>query len=443
MSTRKLLLQIIGLAFTIWLLAGCGITPTEPTTMPTPIPAPATAATVSAKSGSITGRVHLVSPPTPRMVVYAVDQTTGLWAFTETQAIDGEASFSLVVPPGSYQVFAFSDIDGYAGYTLDERTLAIVSVAANQTISDIIVRPPSQSECGSMFGAPASPEGRFAAIAGPSADCLAAILTPAAGPTLPQTNPEAIRIQFQPNSTSWYTPGDLAPNTSIRFVLSALKGQQMTVDLTTEPDSSASPYAAVYIWAADGKVFTPNPTTSWTGVLPASQDYYIEVRSMSQQSINYTIRVTIPAAGSTSPSGGGYGPVSLEVCQILQEMATQALSITFTLEASAPFTDPLSGETGQGCSLTAMATGLFFSDPSSVTGNLVNGMLGWTEQTTYQASGPTGEATAMTRDMGLMLIRVEWMPAPEVQCPADQPISNCDIKPEQKLYTIQIQAAQK
>jgi len=554
MSTRKLLLQIIGLAFTILLLAGCGITPTEPTTMPTPIPAPASAATVSAKSGSITGRVHLVSPPTPRMVVYAVDQTTGLWAFTETQATDGEASFSLVVPPGSYQVFAFSDIDGYAGYTLDERTLAIVSVAANQTISDIIVRPPSQSECGSMFGVPASPEGRFAAIAGPSADCLAAILTPAAGPTLLQTNPEAIRIQFQPNSTmwyspgdlapnatrrgvlyalkgqqmtvdlttepassatlyatlyiwaadgtvytpnpttswtgvlpasqdyyievrsmsqqsinytisvtippqtppeasriqfqpnttSWYTPGDLAPNTSIRFVLSALKGQQMTVDLTTEPASSATnTYAALYIWAADGRVSTPNPTTSWTGVLPASQDYYIEVRSMSQQSILYTLRVAIPAVGSTSSSGGGYGPVSLEVCQILQEMATQAVSLTFSLEASAPFTDPLSGETGQGCSLTAMATGQFFSDPSSVTGNLVNGMLGWTEQTAYQASGPTGEATAMTRDMGLMLIRVEWMPAPEVQCPADQPISNCDIKPEQKLYTIQIQAAQK
>ncbi|MCJ7531617.1 MAG: hypothetical protein MUO64_11380, partial [Anaerolineales bacterium] len=502
MSTRKTLLQIIGLAFTIWLLAGCVSTPTEPTTMPTPVPPPITAATVSAKSGSITGRVHLVSPPTPRMVVYAVDQTTGLWAFTETAATDSEASFSLVVPPGSYQVFAFSDIDGYAGYTLDERTLAIVSVAANQTVSDIIVRPPSQSECGSMFGVPASPDGRFAAIAGPSADCLAAILNPAADSTPPQTNPEAIRIQFQPNSTmwdtpgdlapnatlrfvlsaqkgqqmtvdlttepassaslyaavyiwaadgtvytpnpttnwtgvlpasqdyyievrsmsqqginytlsvtippqtppeasriqfqpnttSWYTPGDLAPNTSIRFVLSALKGQQMTVDLTTEPASSAtSTYASLYIWAADGRVYTPNPTTSWTGVLPASQDYYIEVRSMSQQSILYTLRVAIPAAGSTSPAGGGYGPVSLEVCQILQELATQAVSLTFSLEANAPFTDPLSGETGQGCTLTAMTTGLFFSDPSSVTGTLVNGMLGWTEQTAYQASGPTGE----------------------------------------------------
>lgn len=217
----------------------------------------------------------------------------------------------------------------------------------------------------------------------------------------------------------------------------------MTVDLTTEPISSASPYAAMYIWAADGRVFTPNLTTSWTGVLPASQDYYIEVRSMSQQSINYTLRVIIPPVEPTSPSGGGYRPVSLEVCQILQEMATQAVSLSFSLEPSAPFNDPLSGETGQGCTLTAMATGLFFSDPFTVMVNLVNGFVGWTEQTAYQASGPTGEATGMTRDTGLMLIRVEWRPAPEVQCPPDQPISACDIKPEQKLYTIQIQTAMK
>jgi len=43
MSTRKLFLQIISLAFIIWLLAGCGSTPNEPTTMPTPIHPPTTA----------------------------------------------------------------------------------------------------------------------------------------------------------------------------------------------------------------------------------------------------------------------------------------------------------------------------------------------------------------------------------------------------------------
>ena len=114
-----------------------------------------------------------------------------------------------------------------------------------------------------------------------------------------------------------------------------------------------------------------------------------------------------------------------------------------TLEGSAPFTDPLWGETGQGCSLTATGTGRDFPNPGEVTASLVHAFLGWTEQPTYQADGPTGSATAMTRDMGLMLIRAEWVPAPEVPCPSDQPKSACDLKPEQKHYMIQIQAAQK
>jgi hypothetical protein len=280
-----------------------------------------TGATTPAESGTITGMVHLMAPPTPPMMVYAVDQVTGLWASTEITATNGEASYTLVVPPGDYQVFAFSDdatppsIAGYA--SPDETTLATVTVTQGQTVTDIIVRPPSQSECGSQWGVPSSPDGRFASVS-PSANCLAT-----------------------------------------------------------------------------------------------------QVAKLS------------------------YEPVSPDVCQTLQEMAAQAISVTFTMNPSAPFTDSISGGTGQGCVLTATGTGANFPEPGKVTTDLVNGFVGWTEQPTYQASGPTGEATAMTRDMGLMLISAEWTPTPDAKCPADQPISACDLKPEQKLYTIQIQVAQK
>src|SRR5689334_9718350 len=53
----------------------------------------------------------------------------------------------------------------------------------------------------------------------------------------------------------------------------------------------------------------------------------------------------------------GYQPVTVEVCQIIQEGATESLGLTFTMEASAPFTDYASGETGLGCTLTATTTG--------------------------------------------------------------------------------------
>jgi hypothetical protein len=108
----------------------------------------------------------------------------------------------------------------------------------------------------------------------------------------PLTPPEATRIQFQPNTTGWHTPGDLAPNAKIRFVLGAMGGQQMTVNLLTEPAESAF----LYVWDADGMVYTlMAPTQTWSSVLPASQDYYVEVRSVSAQSSTYQLNVEIPA----------------------------------------------------------------------------------------------------------------------------------------------------
>jgi len=198
------------------------------------------------------------------------------------------------------------------------------------TVSGIEVGPPSQSECGSTLGYPASPDGRFATTAGPSAGCVATSQASGSGPVLPQPNPDATRIQFQPNTTSWQTPGDLAPNASIRFVLRALKGQPMDVELTV-PDLGAGPSASVSISGEDGQILTPDLTTRWKGALTASQDYTIEVRSLSQQTISYPLLVAIPVIGSTP-----YVPVTRDVCQTLQEIASQALGITFTMEASAP-----------------------------------------------------------------------------------------------------------
>jgi hypothetical protein len=437
MKTRALL-QVIGLVFAILLLTGCSM-PAEPTVTPAPASTPSITET-----GFITGTIHLSAPPTPGMVVYAVDPTTKVWAFAETQATDSEAAFTISVPPGAYQVFGAvaSGTSTGLGYSIDERTLAFVTVAANQTVSGINVRPPSQWACGSMFGTPASPDGRFAAVTVP-AECPQA----AQSQENQQTVIDGGRIQFQANTDTWYTSGELAPNQSIRFMLYAMQGQQMNVNLSTDPFSGDVPYAALSVTSADGSMAPPpSPLTQWNGALPASQDYYVEVRSISQQNVGYTVEVQIPAGAGPAPitpSSLSYGPVSAEVCQILQELASQSIALSFSMDPNGYFADPLTGETGKACVLTAMATGMQFSDPASVKSNLVNGFLGWEEQVNYQADGHTSSGTAMTRDMGLMLINVEWIPSPDANCPTDQPISACNLTPEQKMYTIQVSAAQK
>jgi hypothetical protein len=76
----------------------------------------------------------------------------------------------------------------------------------------------------------------------------------------------------------------------------------MNVNLLTEPAESAF----LYIWDTDGTVYTlMSPTQTWNGILPSSQDYYIEVRSVSAQNITYQLNVEIPAVSSAPASPEG------------------------------------------------------------------------------------------------------------------------------------------
>ena len=474
MRSQKIL-PLLTLTLTLaLLLTGCGQEEgPQPTTAPTtsqPVVSPTqtTAEIASAyEAGFITGRVHGQAPPTPPMVVYAVDNTTGTWAFTETQQTDGEAPFTLQVPPGSYQVFAFSDTGPFAGYSLDGWTLATVTVAPSQTVPDVVVRPPGQSECGAMFGLPAAPDGRFAAIEGPSQACreavmaaapstlqplsadacndlanataqtlavdvattdvfilsswseqqgtgcqvtaagnglnfenimvvqdgLTAILTTrgwveqtqapmclgqggwgpgastscftqadgiceafvyvepsedtlcsgdepisvcldrlapeqviynvsltcaqgyqAAAAPLPKTEP--MRIQFQPGAISAQMPGSLVAGEMHPYVLNAAAGQEMTVNLTASSAGSPAPGSAILvIWGADGTVLISDhaDATTWTGVLPVTQDYYIDVRSVAQTPVDYTLEVIIPPATGAPETSEGPEVMPLDV----------------------------------------------------------------------------------------------------------------------------------
>lgn len=155
----------------------------------------------------------------------------------------------------------------------------------------------------------------------------------------------------------------------------------------------------------------------------------------------------VPALETVAPVGsslgGSYQSVSPEVCQILQEAASLSLGLMFNIEEGMPFIDPLTGETGWSCTLLAETNGAFISDPNDALSRLVAGFVGWEEQSAYAAGGPTGAATAMTRDSGLILISVGWEPSADISCPADQPITDCPMAPEKKLYTIKVEAVQK
>ncbi len=259
----------------------------------------------------------------------------------------------------------------------------------------------------------------------------------------PVVSADATRIEFQPEAISWYTNGDLEAGAVQRFVVAGLAGQQLTIWLfTTPPADSANLYAGLNITGADGQAFSFSPESYWSAVLPTTQDYLIEVRSLAQQPIAYQITLQRSLTTIDPTRGAMYDLIPDALCQELRAVASAALGVEFFAQTRAPFFDALGGEAGQGCHLGAGGNGTQFNSPQEVISILTGSVgAGWTEQLSYQADGPTGASTALARDMALMLISVNWQPEMGIQCPADRPISECDLTPEQKIYKIAIDIA--
>ena len=99
------------------------------------------------------------------------------------------------------------------------------------------------------------------------------------------------RISFAPGADSATRTGVLTMGGADRYVLKANIGQNMTVSV-----ASANDNVILVIFGKDGTVLISDhaDASSWSGVLPSTQDYYIDARAIDGTSANYTLTVTIP-----------------------------------------------------------------------------------------------------------------------------------------------------
>ena len=98
------------------------------------------------------------------------------------------------------------------------------------------------------------------------------------------------RIQFRPGATGASIPGSIGPNQANYYTAWANAGQTMSVNIA----SPASSVLLTIYGLQDGQplVRSASGATSWTGVLPAAQDYMI-IAVSSGPAANYTLDLTI------------------------------------------------------------------------------------------------------------------------------------------------------
>jgi len=103
--------------------------------------------------------------------------------------------------------------------------------------------------------------------------------------------PEAARIDFAADITSATVTGHVAGYGSDLYVLRAMESQTIDAVLATIP-----PDVLLEIWGADGTVLKPyiDGETTWWGILPTTQDYYLKVVSFGSEA-DYTLTITLPA----------------------------------------------------------------------------------------------------------------------------------------------------
>jgi len=146
------------------------------------------------------------------------------------------------------------------------------------------------------------------------------------------TPPRPTRIQFDPGATSAFVEGEIAAHGVDDYVLQAMAGQRMIVSIM-------SPHNDVYftIYGVDDGiplVRAASDAVSWTGVLPATQDYIIKAVAAGE-STPYTLEVIIPVRiefdpGSTSAVIEGSIQAGHIDEYVLQAMAGQTMTVTIT-----------------------------------------------------------------------------------------------------------------
>ena len=113
---------------------------------------------------------------------------------------------------------------------------------------------------------------------------------------------ELMRIVFDPGEILANVQGKVTAGGFDHYVLNAMANQEMTVNLfDSGGEIIATDTAVLVIWGADGTVLISSHADAlgWVGSLPSTQDYYIDVKSISAKQVAYTLEVIIPPASST------------------------------------------------------------------------------------------------------------------------------------------------
>ncbi len=172
--------------------------------------------------------------------------------------------------------------------------------------------------------------------------------------------------------------------------------------------------------------------------------YVLILASITGISSPTLLQLPTSAADIAQTPASRYQPLPPAACNQLAQAMTNALKVRVRMTRGS-FVDYINREQGIGCQLIATGDGRNFNQLSDIVSNLSDLLAkqGWSEVSDYTADGPTEVARGFRQGNSLAVFNVEWEPAPGASCPQNQPISACQLRPDQQIYRIRVNAATK
>lgn len=160
---------------------------------------------------------------------------------------------------------------------------------------------------------------------------------------------------------------------------------------------------------------------------PASHDLVLQVLS--------TLTFMLP---EQLQAGLTIQPLPVEVCDGQAQAMAHALNVLEVTQSEEPLEDLVSGVKGIGCQATVTGNGSQFESPEAVVNTLGTMMeeQGWTHDPMLVVGSSIGTGKGYRKDDQICLATAVWHPQDPTLCPDDQEITECQLEPEQKIYTI-------
>ena len=131
---------------------------------------------------------------------------------------------------------------------------------------------------------------------------------------------------------------------------------------------------------------------------------------------------------------GALQPIPAAECATF---ATQVqTAVGFSMKSSEDdFTDLTDGSEGRSCHIQGSASDQTFAAPGDLVAKIAAAFPGWRAEPARDAEGPGGAEKGYVNGNRIATVQVSWEPGPGATCSDKEPLSACNILPQQKLWT--------